>query len=67
MLVGEIDGPDPGACADVEDAVQSLRFRDRGRVEAAFKGQAEEVVLEIEAVIFALIVGEDVCAILAVC
>jgi hypothetical protein len=66
MGICKIDGPDPGPGTDVEDAVQGLRFGDWSGIEEALQGQAEEVVLEIEAVIFGLIVGERICAVLAV-
>jgi hypothetical protein len=67
MLIREIHSPDPGARTDIKHAVQSLRFWDRSCVEFARKCQVVDVVLEIEAVIFALIIGEGVCAVLEVC
>ena len=47
MLVGEINRPDAGSGADVEDAVELLLWRDGRREEFAGESETEEVVLEV--------------------
>lgn len=62
VVVGEVDGPRARAAADVEDVVELL---GEGReLQAAVEGQGEEVVLQVEAVFFAFVVGEEVGAVL---
>jgi hypothetical protein len=58
VLVGEVNGPDAGAGADIEDAAG--RGVDGGVVELAAEDHGEDVVQQVEAVLLLLVVGQDV-------
>lgn len=60
VLVSEIDGPDASAGADVEDAV--WRWRNGSVIQLAAENQGEDVVQQVEAVLFLLVVGQWVGA-----
>jgi hypothetical protein len=60
VFVGEVNGPDSGAGANVEDA---LELRGDGRVvQLAAQDQQEDVVQQVQAVLLLLVVGEQVRA-----
>ena len=62
VVVSKVDGPGAGSTPDVEDMVELL---GKGReLRFPVKGQGEEVVLEVETILFALVIGEKIGAIL---
>jgi hypothetical protein len=64
VLIGEVNGPDSGTGADIETASRTV---ERGEVKLVGVGDAQKVVLQVEAVGFALIVGEDVFPVFVCC
>lgn len=59
----ELDRPDAGACADVEDVFE-LGWGEGCGVEMAREGEGEDVVLEVETMGLARVGREDVKAVL---
>jgi hypothetical protein len=47
MLISEIDGPDPRARPDIQDAMEDFFLGDWRHDEIPIKGEGEEMVLEI--------------------
>lgn len=60
-VVAHFDGPDAGAGSDVQDPGG---FVNRRQVELIAHGELEHVMAEVEAILFALVVGHDVASIL---
>ena len=58
--MGHVDGPDTGACADVQDALGGSV--EGANVQTAVEGDEELVVHDVEAFLFGFVVGEDVGA-----
>ena len=61
IQICEVDRPDACACAYVED-VLGIGV-DGGEVQLAVEGEAEEMVLQVETVLFETIVWEDIFAV----
>ncbi len=59
---GEVDGPEASPGAQVQRGVQAAGV-ERRAVQGAIEGEAEEVVLQVEAVLLAVVVGEHVLAV----